>query len=254
MPHRPQLIELGWRQGALLAPDVDKRLTISAHYGIPDDARLLVVSQTCDLIQGDMDREPYFEVLCLFPLDREPGGDCAGGKNSREIEFSYTMNGHDANHWLSFPYKRHLVDRRMLLEHVPQNHIDDKHVLAMILSWLARRYTRVAFPEAFVDQINHPKRRSPISKKFARLNPFIANVYIRLEPFREIAGDESYDIELIFVMDSEKFEDHEHLNECTDIKNQLEYQLNQCDKIEVTDINIESSSAITFDDIKGFRE
>ncbi|MEN8130519.1 MAG: hypothetical protein ABFS45_10075 [Pseudomonadota bacterium] len=254
MPHRSRLIELGWRQGALLSLDIDGHLINDAHHEIPDDARLLVVSQTCDLIQGDMDREPYFEVLCLYPIDREPGGDCADGKNSRQMEFSCTVNGHDAKHWLAFPYKRHLVDRRMLLDHEPQSFLEDERALAMILSWLARRYTRVAFPEAFVEQINQPKRRSPISKKFARLNPFIANVYIRLEPFREITENESYKIELILVMDSEKFDDSAHFDKCTEIKNQLEYQLSQCDKIEVIDINIESTSGITFDDLKGFRE
>jgi len=142
----------------------------------------------------------------------------------------------------------------MLLDHEPQSFMDDQHVLAMILSWLARRYTRTAFPEAFVDQINHPKRRSAISKKFARLNSYIANVYIRLDPFRELMEEESYNIELILVMDSGKFEKPALFDECTKIKNELEYQLNQCEKIEVTDIDIESSSAITFDDLKGFRE
>lgn len=254
MPHRSHLIELGWRQGSLLTPSIDDRLTDSAHYDILEEARLLVVSQTCDLVQGDMDREPFFEVLCLYPMDRKPGGECADGKNSRQLEFSCTVTGHDAQHWLAFPYKRHLVDRQTLLDYKPQGFLEDKHALTMILSWLARRYTRTAFPEAFVEQINQPRRRSPISKKFARLNPYIANVYIRLNPFREISGDEIYDIELLLVMEAEKFENSAHFDECTEIKNQLEYQLNQCDKIEVTDINIESTSGVTFDDLKGFRE
>jgi hypothetical protein len=254
MPHRSKLIELGWQQGILFAPNTDERLTKSAHYSIPAEALLLVVSQTCDLVQGDMEREPFFEVLCLYPLDRELRGDCADGKNSRELEFTCQLQGHAAQHWLAYPFKRHLVDRRMLLDHEPQSFLENTHTLTMILNWLARRYTRTAFPEDFVEQINQPKRRKAISKKFSQLNPYISNVYIRLDPFQEISGDEVYEVELILLMDAEKFNNPTLFDNCTVIKNQLEYQLNQCEKIEVTDINIESTSGITFDDLKGFRD
>ncbi len=171
--------------------------------------------------------------------------------NSRQIEFSYIMNGHGSKHWRAIPYRRHLVDRRILLNHQPQGFLEGERELAMILSRLARRYTRTAFPEVFVEQIK--ERYSAISKKFVRLNSLITNIYIRLEPFEEIRVDESYNIELILVMDSEKYEDAAHFDKCTEIKNQLEKQLDNCDRIKVTDINIESTEGIMFDDLKGFK-
>jgi hypothetical protein len=254
MPNRLRLIELGWRQGALLSSDMDVRLTNNAHFDIPERAILLVVSQTCDLVQGDMDREPYLEVLCLNSMEQAPGGEYAGGKNSRRIEFSFAVDGYDSQHWFALPFQRYLVDRNMLLDHEPKAFLSDDNVLAMILSWLARRYTRIAFPEVFVEQINHPKRRSSISKKFSRLNSCVMNVFIRLSPFQEIFEKEVYDIELILVMESEKFENSVIFDQCTKIKNELEYQLNQCEKIEVVDINIESTAGVTLKDLEGFKE
>ena len=117
MVNRERLIESGWKQGILLVPN-DERLTANAHYEVTDDDRLLIVSQTCDLVQGSFENEPYFEVLCLHPLNQEPDSGYLGGKNSRRIEFSLNPLGNDISHWFALPYERHLINRELLLDYL----------------------------------------------------------------------------------------------------------------------------------------
>lgn len=252
MANRERLIESGWKQGILLVPN-DKRLKDNALYDICDDARLLIVSQTCDLVQGSFDAEPYFEVLCLRPLGREPEGGYLGGKNSRRIEFSLNTSENDISHWFALPYERHLVDRTLLLNDLgPDSSIEDAQTLQMILTWLSRRYTRTAFPEAFIQRID--ARKDPIGKKFSRLNPYIKSVYVRLDPFDELGGGNEYNIEIMLVMDAEKYDNAGQYKQCNEIKKQLEYQLGECAGINVADISLESTASLVIEDLKGFRE
>jgi len=251
MANRKRLIASGWEQGVLLDPN-NGRLKDSAHYDIPGDAFLLIVSQTCDLVQGSFESEPYFEVLCLHPLDQEPHGGYLGGKNSRRIEFSLDLPEDSISHWYAFPHERHLIKRELLLEWQPDSSMHDEKTLKMILNWLSRRYTRTAFPEAFVSRIN--ARKSQIGKKFSRLNLYVSNVYIRVTPFDELSDGEEYNIEIMLVMEAEKFDDAKQYKICNEIKKQLEYQLAKCGGIKVEDISLESTADVTIEALKGHRE
>jgi hypothetical protein len=251
MGNREHLIEAGWKQGILLASN-DVRLKDSAHYEVPDDALFLIVSQTCDLIQGSFASEPYFECLCLHTLNREPNGAYLGGKNSRKIEFSLDPEADGNIHWFALPYERHLVKRELLLDLRPESSIENEQTLKMILRWLSRRYTRTAFPDAFVSRID--KRKGAIGKKFFRLNAHISNVFVRVNPFEELDNANEYGMEIMLVMDAEKFDDTKTYRLCNTIKNELEYQLGECDGIKVDDISIESTAFVTIEELKDFRE
>ncbi len=249
MPNRERLIELGWKQGALLLPN-DGRLKKNAHYNIPDDTRLLIVSQTCDLVQGSFEKEPYFEVLCIHPLGREPKGDYGFEKNSRRIEFSVDIDG--VAYWYSHPYERHTVKRDVLLDLTPAAFLEDEKTLETIVRWLARRYTRTAFPEKFVKRID--ARKKQIGKKFADLNSFVSNVFVKLSTYKELSDGQLYDLEIILLMKAKTFDDKNQYKRCGELKDQLEHQLNQCKGINVADINIESTAALIIDGLNGFRE
>lgn len=250
MGNRDSLIALGWRQGCLVKAD-DDRLRHAAHYDPPDDALLLVVSQTCDLVQDSFECEPYFEVLCLRRLSEEPAKRYLGGKNSRRIEFS--LSEEDGDHWYALPHERHLIDREVLLEGLPiEGTIQSDQLLTMLLRWLSRRYTRTAFPEAFVSRLGRVNDK--IAKKFARLNPHVSNVYVRVKPFCEVGGDSDYSMELLLLMDAQKYDDKEVYGVCEKIKNELETQIDSCEGILVNDVSIESTADLTIEELKGFLE
>lgn len=251
MANRERLIESGWRQGVLLAPN-DAQLKEHAHYKIRENDRLLIVSQTCDLVHGSFDNEPWFEVLCLHPLSREPDGSYLGGKNSRRIEFSTASPGTEPGNWYALPHERHLIDRQLLIDDLDPSAAIDDQTLKMVLAWLSRRYTRTAFPEAFVKRVD--ARKGPIGKKFSRLNPLVTNVYIRLSPFKELEDGNKYTVELMLVMDAATFDDEEKYKACDSIRKQLEGQLKKCAGVIVENVSIESSANVTIEELKGYLE
>ena len=163
------------------------------------------------------------------------------------------ISGDDITYCYALPYERHLIKRELLLNELkPESFIQDEQTLKMILRWLSRRYTRVAFPETFVSRVD--VRKDPIGKKFSRLNTYIKSIYVRLTPFEELDNDQEYGIEIILVMEAEKFDDPEQYKLCDDIKKQLEYQFGECKGIKVDDTSIASTASVTIEDLKGYLE
>jgi hypothetical protein len=77
------------------------------------DARLLVVSQSCDLVHDCYASEPVAEAYLCEPLapDAQPNGNHTAGKNPRELHVSFAADG--AAHW----YRIHSNGRVLLPRH-----------------------------------------------------------------------------------------------------------------------------------------
>lgn len=254
MNDRQRLIELGWQQGILLTPDTHPELTQRAHYKIGENDLLLIVSQTCDLVQGDFEKEPYFEVLCLHPLERPPDGNFLNGKNNRRIEFSSALPGNPHEHWYALPFERHLVNRNLLLNiEAPDRRLEAQHC-KMILRWLSLRYTRTAFPEAFVARINEGRNRRDLARIMRELNPDVSNIFVQIEPFEELDAQANYRMHVILVMDAVHFDDPQRHARCERHREALEALLAQCRGIEIGEVDLESTASVTIEELKAYRE
>ena len=142
MTNRDRLIEKGWKQGAILRPTSE--ITAGANYDVDDNSCLLTCSDN-----ESFDIEPYFEVLCLKPLDK---GQTATTRMEKTVaDWSLSTLLIKTNCWSSNAHQRHVIDRKLLLENLePEYFIADTDLLQIVLKWIAKRYTRIAFPETFV--------------------------------------------------------------------------------------------------------
>ena len=67
--HRQQLLDCGWRQGSVLPPELALQVPpVLEGYAAPTDGwpstrHYIVVSQDCDVVQGDFTKEPLVEVV-----------------------------------------------------------------------------------------------------------------------------------------------------------------------------------------------
>ena len=239
MTNRDRLIEKGWKQGAILRPASE--ITAGANYDVDDSCLLLVLTQTCDLVHESFDMEPYFEVLCLKPLDKGPDGNYAHGKNSRRLEFIYSIEGIKTNCWSSNAHQRHVIDRKLLLENLePEYFIADTDLLQIVLKWIAKRYTRIAFPETFVARFVTLRK---VENQFKRAASLVSNIYIRLLPsFEELKPDIPYGLDLILLLRSENFDNPRFYDETVEISRDIERLLNKCEGLYVEEIEVMSTA------------
>ncbi len=165
---------------------------------IEDDHWWVVVSQSCDLTNRSLDKEPLAELVQLIPKAKRrqsPDKRNLWSKNPREIallnEDGLVLNGSISN--------RVFITRERLQGLSPSV----KRVLAprhrqALRKWLAGRYVRPAFPGGFNDRIQ-PGEES-IEALLTEHEPFLRGLYCRVRPTDEaLPADQPYVSQWILV-------------------------------------------------------
>ena len=143
-----RLREDGWRQGII----------VPASYlleGLPDGSpatevdHAMVVSQSCDLVHHSLDNEPSALILVLKKID-SGSIDLMHGRSPRQLHFQ-SIDGpwFEAWAWNQVVIPRdHLAGKAALkeIQLAPRT-------LRTVLDWLAKRFTRIAFPDGFNDSL-----------------------------------------------------------------------------------------------------
>lgn len=198
-----QVADRGWRQGSVLRCDdnalLGARYLEGQHAG---DLIGLVVSQSCDLTHESLQGEPYAEILVGLRAEDDAAlkrrGNCSAGKHPRCLHMPIRQDGNEV--WFQFlPWDRLFVDRAELADRMP----DDARVvlqadLDLLVTWLAQRYVRAAFPDDFNNLLD--ATRSKQKKLHARLSPDVSGLYARLNPDRELLEGERYALDLLALV------------------------------------------------------
>ncbi len=193
------IAKLGWRQGAILGPELRALATGHAPTTITvDDADwLLVTSHDCDIVNFSIDKEPVVEILRsrvsgAKTVDKQR----AWGRNPRTLQLA-VGEGEDAKVLSCTVHDRWTIPRDLLLEEGPNGCLPDKE-RRLIAEWLAKRYIRAAFPTAF-DKRWRSKLRD-WQKLLKRHSEWLQGVYLRLSTLDELAEATPYKCHLILAV------------------------------------------------------
>lgn len=239
-----------WRQGAILAPDSHTHLLDKAHIEIQPTDHLLVLNQTCDLIQTDHSKEPFIELLPLHTLARVDNG-LLGGKVSRALHMQLPETIGQLGPFVGcYPFERFFADHALIEEIIPMGYLDALNV-SCITDWLYMRYNRVALPTAYVDRIDD-KSKDKLLRKFRNLIK-VREVRIKIEPMIEQNDDQIYVVEMLVVMDDADFYNQETISANQKLLDEIESIYNSLPGIETGDrFYLQCMSEITYDVIDEF--
>jgi hypothetical protein len=80
------LLESGWRQGTVLPRELVPEGVLPSSIGT--DAKLLIISHDCDLVNPSYELEPFLEFLVMRPRTAEArDGRLFNRKNPRRLQF-----------------------------------------------------------------------------------------------------------------------------------------------------------------------
>jgi hypothetical protein len=188
-----QLKQIGWRQGEFVPAETHQLFDdCFKSIALPTGYRLLVCSQTCDIINPS-DVEEFVEVLiCYLPTFK---GSCHNGSHPRILQFEAKSD----IGIITFEVNQNLklrVDRDLFLKCKPDDGLSlSKKTVSVVADWLAARYNRPAFPNAFEKLIKPSESKQ--HKKIKQISKKISGLYIALQPDGEISDGEKYFVALL---------------------------------------------------------
>jgi hypothetical protein len=155
-----------WRQGHVLTAETVAALGLVADQD-PVDLLVVVVSHDCDLAQ-DPTVEPAVEVIIGCRVDKADGN-LTHAKNPRRLHMLSADSGAATCVELKATARRSIA-KRDLACHLPSDKVRiDPPARITLQHWLAARYRRSAFPDAFNDYLD----QSGIADRLAKiLKPF----------------------------------------------------------------------------------
>jgi hypothetical protein len=203
----------------------------------------MAVSQTCDLINHELTKEPYAIFLVLHNI-KSINGSFANASNPRKLHFAIeTGESFEANAWEQITLARELLidvklDTPLSLE---------KRQLRMVLEWLAKRFTRIAFPYAFEKTL--APQKDNLKKALKRQHQLFTEILIRLEPFAELPHGKPYKMHCHLLMSSDNYSDKAKLKEARMTAARLEEILEDAG-IEMEECSPASESQLTVAELK----
>ena len=237
----------GWRQGSVVPADLVRQMS-DVPPGTPPDGNgiyWLVLSHDCDIVHHDLGAEPNIEIISFTTVE-SPDGNLLHGKNPRRLHLSDPSG---TRHFEFEAKSRRFCSRKHLAKLPPdlQMRFSNGQIRDLV-KWIALRYVRTAFPDAFNIRLR------PAAAKLGKLlksdGKFIASIFVAMD-LRELASGETYNLILYILMRDEDFGNPSRKTSAHETSNQIEALINgKCHGIMVKESSVRSEGEITVADLR----
>jgi hypothetical protein len=252
MPHddadASQIKQHGWRQGSVLPQSlvdilVKQKLLPTA----TKDRRFVVISHHCDVTNLSFEIEPNVELLRATVLpSSEKEGSYAWGKHPRFYRIRRKA-AESQSVWEFSIQDRFSVPRTYLTQAEPgQSETLESDEIRNLANWLARRYTRVAFPDAFDKRTRRAIEK--LRKHLKKEGELLTAIFI-LVLDDELPDDTPYEIQITGSMRPEDYNHVDRRRQAQTLLNRVEEALDECDGIDVSESHLKSEVNISLDDL-----
>lgn len=187
-----------WHQGAIL-PDKAVSALLSAA-ATPEQACVLVISHDCDLANDDLGQEPDVEVIIGRRLSTGKGN-FYWAKSPRTLHLDARCNGEDVVIELVATARRTIPKQDLASFRPCQEWALPGDALNALRSWLAVRYNRSAWPDAFVDRLNASKLGEKLATLMKKEGQHVSAVYFNLDGGRrrDHTDGSAYELDIVFT-------------------------------------------------------
>lgn len=161
-----------WKQGMFLTKETSEELGITD--GDPNTA-VIVVTHDCDLAQLP-ESEPCIELVVGKLIDeKQVDGNFTNAKTARKLHLPIASANKP---FLELEATQKIsIDKQALLGHFPSTPQLSKESKVILQRWLASRYRRSAFPDAFESRLRHHKLDKKIAEAGKKLGSDISVIY-----------------------------------------------------------------------------
>ena len=242
-----------WRQGCVF-PQEATLIIAKQHFSdvaAVENARLIIISHSCDIAYHKEHEELWVEVLLAKPISKQDNS-LTQGRNPRRYHLTIQDDDAPTTEWFETSINdRFKIHRSYCADFAPdaKKHLTNDEIKS-IINWLVYRYLRSAFPDAFNDRIRPKKDQlKKLLKKEG--TQYLSGIYLHVTD-NELQNDEPYEIELLGTITKEHYSDKSKRKIAEGHLLEVEAILGQCKGIDVSG-ECMSEEDITLDKIKGIR-
>lgn len=242
--------QLGWRQGTFLPHE--EVCDLAKAEGLAGVTHAVVLSQDCDVVHEDLNVEPFAEILFLLPVEKANPG-LKDGKSSRRFHLEATQNGQPL-YFQAQPWHRIQIPRARLAEIAPDKTVVmEPGVLRTLIEWVAERYTRTAFPDAFVTRINAVD--DELKKLLKKHGGLFWRLFVRVEPQTELNEGDDYELRLLCVVPHQVWDEPAKQKQAKEIAEKLKSELTskKCGGIKLVDFGVDSDDGLPLSTLSYYR-
>lgn len=250
------LLEAGWRQGSTFRAD----LKVAEALGVPEGTCLVVLSQSCVVVSSDLLKDPRLEVGTLEEAFEERFSEtdpAAVGKFRTKLHLK--LDGHpDGDRYVLNINTRQFMPREFLLSIAQESHACSSEQSDRMAGWVARSYTRSAWPNRLVEIFSETKAKAKLEKALKtkiktevgerHLYAFTRAIFARWDPDAEV---DRYVLNLDFVCDDEVYASalEDVIHDKFKVENKLVFQN---DNLVLT-VKVLAADAVLFNEFDGSR-
>lgn len=183
-----------WRQGDLLRPEDAHRLGLISD---PDGARVIVVSHSCDLASSEEDR---VELIVGRQVD-DARAVHHNGQSVRSLNLRADLPGGGVDFALFQMRDRKLIAKADLEQGSPWDQLAySKPQRTLLRRWMAQRYARSEFPDAFVTWLKESRVLARLEKLAKQNSAALVGIYFDLDDDSErVDPDDPYSLGITVV-------------------------------------------------------
>lgn len=172
-----EIYKRNWRQGSYLPQKLVEQLlansSLAPSVPIGNEDLVVLISHDCDInFLGNIKNEPNCEVVLARRIKKKETPK-RHGMSTRYFQFCGTSEC-----WYQiWSAERFFIPRESLKDHSPADNLDQDN-LRRFIYWMANRYKRSAFPNAFDGRLK--PRESDIETCLREKAKFIKDIYLRV--------------------------------------------------------------------------
>ncbi|MGL6195140.1 MAG: hypothetical protein ACRC2T_10005 [Thermoguttaceae bacterium] len=173
------------------------------------DARLMVVSQSCDIRHFNPkkpEEEPFVEVLLIRPISEECKL-CIYGRRQRCYHLKVITDSQQQVWYEAHIDDRFRIDRTFCADFAPCTNLTiPREEIVSIIKWITYRYIRTALPDAFNKQIY--SKQEKLKKLISSTeSAFISGIFLNIQ--KDSSGQ--YEVNILGSMATNNFEDTKNI-------------------------------------------
>ena len=187
-----------WRQGHILSRKAIEELGL-LHVDTPDTTCVIVISHDCDLANDNPAIEPDVEII----IGRHPNkkdGNYFWAKSPRTLHLDALHENVGTVIELISTAKQ-FISKSNLAAYTPdRTYTLSGSALSILRTWLAVRYNRAAFPDAFVNFLSSSNIDKGLAKLIEPMENRLSAVYFDLDKGTEIDHSDGSCYELTIIL------------------------------------------------------